>query len=159
MHWICSLLHCISCNVLLDVFRRLGPNAMRQWSYDAQALCVNGGSSALRCSQHCQETQPRPARAERRAASALPATACELRAVLGHAGEVSIPLLSHHLTQPELFRRRARSNGYGQCRSAIGGGARNCLRLEESVYKVAYKRLTGKPLTSEGGGVTAPALK
>jgi len=33
---VCSLLHCISCNVLLDAFRRLGPNAMRQWSYDAQ---------------------------------------------------------------------------------------------------------------------------
>jgi len=36
MHWICSLLRWISCNVLLDAFRRLGPNAMRHWSYDAQ---------------------------------------------------------------------------------------------------------------------------
>jgi len=48
---------------------------------------------------------------------------------------------------------RARSNGYRQCRSAIGGGARNCLRFEDSVYEVAYKQLTGKPLTSEGGVV------
>ena len=71
------------------------------------------------------------------------------------AQEMSASRSLSHLNLHELFRRPARSTGYRQCRSAIGGGARNCLRVEESVYGVAYRRLTGTPLTTEDGVVAS----